>query len=66
MISPGWITTAFAEEHMPEDYYQARISEIPLARFGRPEDVAAAVVFLASDESSYITGEAIKINGGLV
>lgn len=66
MVSPGWISTAFAEDHMDDAYYQARIKEIPLARFGRPEDVAAATVFLASDESSYLTGEAININGGLV
>ncbi len=66
MVSPGWISTAFAEEHMDTEYYNARIKEIPLGRFGRPEDVAAAVVFLASDDSSYLTGEAIKINGGLV
>ena len=65
-VSPGWIATAFAEEHMQDEYYQARISEIPLGRFGKQDDVAAAVLFLASDESSYITGEAIKINGGLV
>ena len=66
MVSPGWISTSFVEEHMEDDYYQARISEIPLGRFGRPEDVAAAAVFLASDDSSYLTGEAIKINGGLI
>ena len=66
IVSPGWISTAFAEEHMADDYYQARISEIPLGRFGRPEDVAAATVFLASDDSSYLTGEAININGGLI
>ena len=66
VISPGWIATAFVEEAMAKDYYDARIAEIPLARFGRPEDVATAVVFLASDESAYITGEVIKINGGLV
>ncbi len=66
MVSPGWIATAFAKDHMDDEYFQARIKEIPLGRFGDPEDVAAAVVFLASDESSYMTGEAIKINGGLV
>jgi 3-oxoacyl-[acyl-carrier protein] reductase len=66
LVSPGWISTSFAEEHMDDEYYQARIKEIPLARFGRPEDVAAAAVFLASDDSSYLTGEAININGGLV
>ncbi len=66
MVSPGWISTSFAEEHMEDEYYQERIKEIPIGRFGRPEDVAAAVVFLASNDSSYLTGEAIKINGGLV
>ncbi len=66
MVAPGWIETAFADEHMSDDYYQARISEIPLGRFGKPEDVATAAVFLASDDAAYITGEAIKINGGLV
>ncbi|MEM7027718.1 MAG: SDR family oxidoreductase [Pseudomonadota bacterium] len=66
VVSPGWIATVFAEEHMDKKYFNERISEIPLGRFGRPEDVAAAVLFLVSDESSYMTGEAIKINGGLV
>ena len=65
VLAPGWIQTAFADEVMDQDYYAARIREIPLGRFGAPEDVAEAAVFLASDESSYITGEMIKINGGL-
>ncbi|MFT5396006.1 MAG: 3-oxoacyl-[acyl-carrier protein] reductase [Gammaproteobacteria bacterium] len=66
MISPGWIATSFAEEHMEDDYFQARIKEIPLGRFGKPEDVAATALFLASDASSYLSGESININGGLV
>lgn len=66
MISPGWIATSFAEEHMQDDYFKARIKEIPLGRFGKPEDVAAAALFLASDASSYLSGESININGGLV
>lgn len=66
LVSPGWIATAFAEEHMDEAYYQARIDEIPLARFGKPDDVAAAALFLASDAASYLSGEAININGGLI
>lgn len=65
ILAPGWIHTSFAEEMMDRKYYEARISEIPLGRFGTPEDVAAAAVFLASDASSYMTGEMIKINGGL-
>lgn len=66
ILAPGWIETAFAEDVMSEDYYQARINEIPLGRFGTPEDVAEVAVFLASDNASYMTGEVIKINGGLI
>jgi 3-oxoacyl-[acyl-carrier protein] reductase len=65
VLAPGWIQTAFAEEVMEKDYYAARLREIPLGRFGTPEDVATTAVFLASDASSYITGELIKVNGGL-
>ena len=65
VLAPGWIQTAFAAEVMDQDYYAARIKEIPLGRFGTPEDVAEVAVFLASEESSYITGEMIKVNGGL-
>ena len=66
MVSPGWIVTAFAEKNLESPFYQERLSEIPLGRFGSPEDIAEAVVFLSSDESSYIAGESININGGLI
>jgi len=66
LVAPGWIETAFAEDVMETTYYQERISEIPLRRFGQPEDVANAVLYLASDEAAYITGQTININGGLV
>lgn len=66
VICPGWIKTAFANDVMDNEYYQDRLKEIPLKRFGTPEDVAAVAVFLGSDGSSYLTGEAIKVNGGLV
>jgi len=66
VLAPGWIATAFAENHMDQDYYEARIGEIPLRRFGRPEDVADAAVFLVSDAAGYITGQVVNINGGLI
>jgi 3-oxoacyl-[acyl-carrier protein] reductase len=65
-LAPGWIQTAFAEDSMPEEYYQARIKEIPMQRFGLAEDVANAATYLASDEATYISGEVINVNGGLV
>jgi len=65
VLAPGWIETAFAEDVMDKEYYKARLKEIPVGRFGTPEDVAEVAVFLASEESSYMTGEMIKINGGL-
>ena len=66
MVSPGWIITAFAEKNIDGDFYQERLKEIPLGRFGTPDDIAEAVVFLSSDESSYFLGESININGGVV
>lgn len=66
LVAPGWIETAFAEDVMEETYYQERIGEIPLRRFGQPQDVANAALYLASDEASYITGQIININGGLI
>ena len=66
VLAPGWIETEFASNAMTEEYYKERLREIPLARFGKPEDVAYAALFLASDGSSYITGQVININGGLV
>ena len=65
ILAPGWIQTAFAEGVMEPEYRAQRVSEIPVGRFGSVEDVAAAAVFLASDESRYLTGEMIKVNGGL-
>lgn len=66
VLAPGWIATAFANDVMEEDYYSERVAEIPLNRFGTPEDVARAAVFLASEESSYITGAVLNIGGGVV
>ena len=64
-IAPGFIETKMTEklsEDVKKEYYKG----IPMQRFGKPEDVANAVVFLASDLSSYITGQVIKVDGGMV
>ncbi len=66
ILAPGWIETAFAAEVMRQDYYQSRVEEIPLKRFGTPEDVAGVALFLASEEAAYLTGQVININGGIV
>lgn len=66
ILAPGWIATAFANDVMDDGYYAERLGEIPLQRFGTPEDVAAAAVFLASDESAYITGAVLNVGGGVV
>jgi 3-oxoacyl-[acyl-carrier protein] reductase len=64
-IAPGWIETAFAQTTMEQSYREAVITETPMKRLGRPEDVAAAAVYLACDESSFVTGQTLKVSGGL-
>lgn len=64
-VAPGWIATAFAETTMAAAYRAQVIAQTPLARFGKPEEVAAAAVFLCSDEAAFITGQTLKVNGGL-
>jgi 3-oxoacyl-[acyl-carrier protein] reductase len=65
VLCPGWIETAFAREAAP-DFQRAIAESTPLARWGRPEDVAAAALWLASPEAAFITGQAVNINGGVV
>ncbi|MDO8502997.1 MAG: 3-oxoacyl-[acyl-carrier-protein] reductase [Gemmatimonadaceae bacterium] len=64
-IAPGFIETEMTAAMTPEAR-SALNGLIPLERLGRPEDVAAAVVFLASDHASYITGQVIVVDGGMV
>ena len=63
-ICPGYIETAALDDMDPETK-KARKRGIPMRRFGKPEEVAAAVFFLASDDAGYITGAALKIDGGI-
>ena len=63
-ISPGFIKTAMTDK-LDEKYKEAIISKIPSARLGEPDDIANAVGFLCSDQSSYINGETLHVNGGM-
>jgi len=64
-VAPGFIETAMTAG-LPEESRQTGLKMIPLGRIGRPDDVAGAVRFLASDEASYITGHVLNINGGML
>ena len=63
-ISPGFIKTAMTDK-IDEKFKQSIISKIPSARLGEPYDVANAVLFLASNQSNYINGETLHVNGGM-
>ena len=63
-ISPGFIKTAMTEK-IDDKFKEAIIAKIPSGRLGDPDDVANAVLFLSSDQSSYINGETIHVNGGM-
>ena len=63
-ISPGFIKTAMTDK-IDEKFKEVIISKIPSARLGEPEDIANAVIFLASNRSNYINGETIHVNGGM-
>ncbi len=64
-VAPGFIETDMTAE-LPEKLKEQLLSEIPVGRMGTPEDVAAAVAFLASPAAQYITGHVLHVNGGLV
>ncbi len=64
-VAPGFIETAMTAD-LPEKAKQAMLSTIPTGRMGRPQEIAAAVAFLASDEASYLTGTTLNVNGGMV
>ncbi|MCC6712852.1 MAG: 3-oxoacyl-[acyl-carrier-protein] reductase [Candidatus Dadabacteria bacterium] len=63
-VSPGFIETDITQ-NLTDEIRKQYIDKIPLQRFGSPEDVAGVVSFLASDEASYITGEVLRVNGGI-
>ncbi len=64
-VAPGYITTDMTAQIKPE-YTERLLQMIPLARLGKPEEVADLVAFLASDRAAYITGQTIRVDGGMV
>jgi 3-oxoacyl-[acyl-carrier protein] reductase len=64
-VAPGFIPTALTEG-LPADLKEASMKAIPLGRWGTPQEIAAAVAFLASDEAGYITGHVLSVDGGMV
>lgn len=63
-VAPGFIDTDMTAQ-LPEAQQQALLSQIPLGRLGKPDDVAQAVAFLASPQADYITGQELHVNGGM-
>jgi 3-oxoacyl-[acyl-carrier protein] reductase len=63
-IAPGYIATDMTAV-LPEDVKQKILAAVPLGRMGKPEDIAAAVKFLASEDAAYITGHVLAVNGGM-
>jgi len=63
-IAPGFIETDMTQ-NLPEEVKNAMLAKVPLKRAGKPEDIAAAVRFLASEDAGYITGHVLNVNGGM-
>jgi 3-oxoacyl-[acyl-carrier protein] reductase len=64
-VAPGWVQTQMTE-HLPEAVAEQALKQISLGRLGQPEDIAGAVLFLCSEASSYITGQVLVVDGGLI
>jgi 3-oxoacyl-[acyl-carrier protein] reductase len=65
-VTPGYIETDMTAAHVQGEYGEKLLKQIPLGRIGKPEDVAEAVRFLASEAASYVTGQVVRVNGGLL
>jgi 3-oxoacyl-[acyl-carrier protein] reductase len=63
-VAPGFIATDMTA-NLPEEAKKSIVAQTPVGRVGTPEEVAAAVVFLASDEAAYVTGQVLRVNGGM-
>jgi len=65
-VSPGFIETDMTASELPPARRESLLKEIPLGRVGAPEDVAAAVAYLAGPGGAYVTGQVLRVNGGLL
>jgi 3-oxoacyl-[acyl-carrier protein] reductase len=65
-VNPGVILTPFHERFSPPERMKAMVSSIPQGRAGQPDEIAGAIVFLASEAASHIVGESLEINGGML
>ena len=65
-VAPGWVETDMTREALASPARESILAQIPLGRVGRPEEIAAAVAFLASDLATFINGEVLNVNGGAV
>jgi 3-oxoacyl-[acyl-carrier protein] reductase len=65
VLCPGWIETGFGEQ-VDREFHRSVAQDTPLGRWGRPQDVANAALYLASPEAAFVTGQAINVNGGVV
>jgi 3-oxoacyl-[acyl-carrier protein] reductase len=63
-VSPGYIATEMFDEIDAQGLEEA-LKIIPMRRYGQPEEIAAAMAFLASDDAAYITGQVLRVNGGM-
>ena len=65
VLCPGWIETSFGEQ-VDREFHRSVAESTPLKRWGRPQDVADAALYLASPDAAFITGQAINVNGGVL
>jgi 3-oxoacyl-[acyl-carrier protein] reductase len=65
-VAPGFIDTSMTQEHLPEAARAKLLESIPLGKIGKASDIGDAVAFLAGPEAAYITGQVIRVNGGLL
>jgi 3-oxoacyl-[acyl-carrier protein] reductase len=63
-IAPGYVTTATVDV-LPDKIKETIMQHIPMKRFGKPEEISGMAAFIASDDASYMTGEVVKIDGGM-